>query len=97
MAVKETVPIGVHTQIERLVVEQLCGPFRGVDLGDLRGDDEARDLEELVGADVLVAENLVGPDGVAQSRVGVWRRRCLLSARFYEGIVLAGEDVVKEA
>ena len=44
--------------VERLVVEQLRRPFDRVDLGDLGGHHQPRDLEELVGRDSRVGDDL---------------------------------------
>ena len=51
-------PVGVHAEIERLVIEELRRPLDGVDLGDLGGDDQARDLEQLLVADLGPGDRL---------------------------------------
>ena len=53
--------------MQRLVVEELRGPFDGVDLGDLRRNDQACDLEQLVIADLAVGDGLGRPVGIAQA------------------------------
>ena len=93
LAAEEAGPVGVHAEVQRLVVEQLRRPLDGVDLGDLRGDHQPRDLEQLVGGHVAVADDLVGPRGVAQPGVGVGRGGGLRAERVDEQVVLAREHV----
>ena len=57
---KEPAPVGVHAPVQRLVVEQLRGPFDGVDLGNLGSDDQPGDLEQLIRSDVSVADDGIG-------------------------------------
>ena len=75
---EEAGPVGVHAEVQRLVVEKLRRPLDGVDLGDLRRDDEPRDLEELVGRDVPVADDArrVGRDCEDRSRRRASRAAC---------------------
>ena len=73
----QAAPVGVHAAIQRLVVEQLGGPFDGVDLRDLGGDHQARGLEQLVGRHVPVADHPAGSAGSRSPRVLIGRLRGL--------------------
>jgi len=52
-------PVGVHADLQRLVVEQLRGPFDGVDLGNLGRDDQPGNFEQFVRRDVLVPDDRI--------------------------------------
>ncbi len=95
--VEQAEPVGVHPGKQWLVVEQLGGPFDGVDLGDLRRDDQACDLVQTFIADVPVSDHLFRIVRVAQPRIGIRHLLLTLAEVIDEVVVLAREQVVIEA
>ena len=59
-------------------------------------DDKPRNLEELIGCDVLVADYLLRVSGIAKPTIGVWLLRGDPPEFRDERIVLACEQVVQE-
>ena len=66
-AAENAVPVRIHGDVERAVVEELRCPLGRVDLGDQRRDDEPRYLEQLLVVDLPVEDGLGGPLGIAQA------------------------------
>ena len=74
---EEPVPVAVHADVQRLVIEQLWSPFDGMDFRDLGGDDKTRCLEEFFGRDFGVSDCLFRVGRIAQAGIGVRSaRRC---------------------
>ncbi len=62
---KDPVPVGIHASVQWLVVEQLRGPFGGVNFGNLGSDDQPGDFEQLVRRDGCVADDGIGIGGIS--------------------------------
>ena len=94
---EEPIPVCVHAAVQRLVIEELRGPLRRVNLGDFGGYDQPRRFEQLVRRHILVPDHLVGPGGVTQSGVRIRRLRRLLPEFLHEDVVFPRKDVVVKA
>ncbi len=97
LVLQQAGPVGVQREIKRLVVEDLRRPLDGVDLGDFSGYDQARDLEQFVGRDVLVRDDLIRLGWIAQAGIAFRVGYGMMPERVDKDIMLAREDVVEEA
>jgi hypothetical protein len=80
--------------VKRFVIEQLCGPFDGVDLGNFGRYDEAGNFEQLPRRNIAKHDRFVWLVRSAQSAVFL---RILAAEIVDELVVLTREDVVVEA
>lgn len=90
-------PVRVHTSVQRLVVKQLCCPLDSVDLRNLGGDNEARDLEYLLGCGVPVANDFSWLSRIAKTRVPIGVGGRSFPELVDEEVMLAGKDIVVES
>ena len=93
---EQALPIRIHGSAERLIVEQLCCPLDRMDLGNLGSDDEPRNFEQFVVADVLIADHSVWTIRVSQSRIRIGIFGCFLTERIDKNIVLTHKQIVIE-
>src|ERR1700733_11685455 len=94
---KESVPVPIHPQVEWLVIKQLRRPLDGVNLGNFCGYNKPSDLEQLVGCDIAIVDDLFRFAWIAESGIGVRFLRRDATEFGDERIVFPGKQVVQKA
>ena len=95
--VEQTRPVGVHSEVERLVVQELWRPLDRVNLGNLGRDDQARNRKQFLVADLAIADHFRRPIRIAQTGIaaGVFARH--FAESIDDDVVFANEQVVQKA